>query len=301
MKVPRCDYEGSCYQSEFWTSERAYEDLAERVALRHLLPAGGHRLIEIGAGGGRLFELYRGYEEVYLLDYARSQLEYARARVDNRPGLYLVQGDVYALPFVDGFFDTLVTVRVLHHVVDLGAALEEVARVSAPGAVYVVEFANKRNAKAILRWAFRRARPGERPFDLSPYEFVPLNVDYHPAHLRWALRVVGFEPSAELAVSHFRLPVLKRLVPARWLATLDACLQGPTARLRLTPSLMIRARLVRQQRPAPAGARWRCPACGGMAREENRDVGVICEECGRRYPVREGIYVMRADLAEPRE
>ncbi len=296
-QVPRCDYEGSQYQHEFWTPERAYEDLAERAALRRLLPPRGRRLVEIGAGAGRLFNLYQEYEEVYLLDYARSQLEQARARIGDRPGLYFVQGDIYALPFVDGFFDTLVTVRVVHHVADLAAALEEVARVSAPGAIYVMEFANKRNAKAILRWMVGRARAGERPFDLAPYEFVPLNFDYHPAHVRWALRGAGFEPVVELAVSHFRLPILKRLVPARWLAALDARLQGPTARWRLTPSMMVRARLVRRQRPAPAGARWRCPGCGAGAEEQEGKV--LCRGCSREYPVEGGIYVMRPDLASP--
>ncbi len=294
VDVPRCDYEGSRYQVEFWTPDRTYEDLAERAALRRLLPSTGRRLVEIGAGAGRLFDLYGGYEEVYLLDYARSQLEQARQRVGDRPGVYLVQGDVYALPFADGFFDTVVTVRVLHHVVDVPAALEEIARACAPGAVYVLEFANKRNAKAILRSLLRRGRPGERPFDLAPYEFAPLNVDYHPAYVRWLLRAAGFEPVAELAVSHFRLPLLKRLVPAPWLARLDAWLQGPTARLRLTPSLMVRARLVRPKAPG-TGQRWRCPRCGSTAMEEAPD-RLVCRSCEHVYPVENGIYVLRADL-----
>lgn len=293
--VPRCDYEGSSYQAEFWTPDRAYEDLAERLALQRLLPRTGRRLIEIGAGAGRLFDLYEEYEEVYLLDYARSQLEQARQRVGDRPGVYLVQGDVYALPFADGFFDTVVTVRVLHHVVDLPAALEEIARVCAPGAVYVLEFANKRNAKAVLRFLLGRSRPGERPFDLAPYEFAPLNIDYHPAHVRWLLRAAGFEPLEELAVSHFRLPQLKRLVPAPWLARLDAWLQRPTARLRLAPSVMVQARLVRPGAQR-AHRRWRCPHCGSTDVEEE-PARLLCRACRRIYPVEGGIYVLRADLS----
>jgi hypothetical protein len=52
---PVCDYEGSDYHARFWESgERDYEDRAERVALRRLMPPAGATLIEVGAGYGRL-------------------------------------------------------------------------------------------------------------------------------------------------------------------------------------------------------------------------------------------------------
>lgn len=240
--IPRCSYEGSNYQAEFWSSARAYEDMAERIALEKLLPARGGRLIEIGAGAGRLADLYEGYDDVYLLDYAHTQLRQAVERVS--PRARYVQGDIYNLGFPDDFFDVVVTVRVLHHVLDLPAAFEEIARVVKPGGLYVLEFANKRNLKAILRYLAGRGRNGERPFSLDPYEFVPLNVDYHPAYVTWELQVAGFAPEKQLAVSHFRLPALKRLVPAQTLARLDGLLQAPTAPLTLTPSVMLRTRRV---------------------------------------------------------
>ena len=66
--MPRiCDYEGSQYRSEFWgIRDRQYEDAVERIAISKLLPARGVRLIEIGAGFGRLANLYAGYEQVVL-------------------------------------------------------------------------------------------------------------------------------------------------------------------------------------------------------------------------------------------
>ena len=63
-----CDYEGSSYRTEFWTQARTYEDAAERIALEALLPPTGHRLIEIGAGFGRLVDLYAGYDQVVLFE-----------------------------------------------------------------------------------------------------------------------------------------------------------------------------------------------------------------------------------------
>jgi ubiquinone/menaquinone biosynthesis C-methylase UbiE len=98
--LPRIwDYEGSQYRTEFWgTHHRAYEDAVERVAMRHMLPPTGERLIEIGAGFGRLVDLYRGYRQIVLVDYARTQLEEAQRYLGYDPRLVLVVADVYNLP-----------------------------------------------------------------------------------------------------------------------------------------------------------------------------------------------------------
>lgn len=296
VNLPRCDYEGSTYQQTFWTAARRYEELAERAALRKLLPPTGRRIVEIGAGAGRLADLYAGYEEVYLVDYARSQLDQARARWGADPRFTFVQGDIYNLPFPDGYFDTVVTVRVLHHIKSLGPAFGSIWRVLRPGGIYVTEFASKRNLKAILRYLLRRAKPGENPFSLAPYEFVPLNIDYHPDHLIWELRQAGFEVIRELGASFFRLGVLKEHVPAETLAQLDSRLQGPLAPLRLTPSIFLRAeaRAHSRQPSADPGARWRCPACHAT-QVETQSEQLVCLACGATYPITGGIICMRRE------
>ena len=112
---PICDYEGSTYRTDFWEGQgRDYEDLAERLALARLLPPRGKRLLDIGAGFGRLATMYGGYEEVILLDYSRSQLEYARERLGDERFIY-VAADIYRLPLATNAVDTTVMVRVLHH------------------------------------------------------------------------------------------------------------------------------------------------------------------------------------------
>ena len=290
--IPRCDYEGSQYQAEFWTAARSYEDQAERVALRKLLPPKGRRIIEIGAGAGRLGDLYLGYDEIYLLDYAKSQMEQARARWGNDPRFVFVQGDIYDLPFPTGYFDTVVTVRVLHHVKQLAAALNEVARITAPRGIYVTEFANKRNAKAIMRYALRKGKPGENPFSLEPFEFVPLNIDHHPCHMRRELEQARFTIQRELAASFFRVPVLKRFVPAKLLAGIDGLLQGLAAPLRLTPSIFLRTRLAKNEEDH--GAKWRCPRCHKNEFLSGPD-GLRCQGCEQYYPHRDGIYLFRTE------
>ncbi|HYN87747.1 MAG TPA: methyltransferase domain-containing protein, partial [Ardenticatenaceae bacterium] len=293
--LARCDYEGSTYQQSFWTAERQYEDRAERVALRKLLPPHGRRLVEIGAGAGRLADLYLGYDEIYLVDYAHSQLEQAHAHWGTDPRFTFVQGDIYDLPFATGYFDTVVTVRVLHHVRQLQVAFDSIGRIVAGGGVYVTEFANKRNLKAIGRYLLNRGRRGVNPFSLDPYEFVELNIDYHPAHLLWELRQAGFEVEQELGVSFFRVPGLKSLVPAGALARLDGWLQRPLAPLRLTPSIFVRARRSEESLEAKApGGPWRCPACHGVQVETGSE-GLICSGCGSTYPIINGIAQMRRD------
>ena len=62
-RPPVCDYEGSDYQTTFWEQgERDYEDQAEAVALKRLLPVSGKLLLEIGAGAGRNTPRYNGFE-----------------------------------------------------------------------------------------------------------------------------------------------------------------------------------------------------------------------------------------------
>lgn len=282
-----CDYEGSPYRRVFWEdADRAFEDLAERRALAHLLPPRGGRLVEIGAGFGRLIDLYRGYETVFLLDYARSMLEDARARIGE--GAVYVCADLYRLPFATSTLDTIVQVRVLHHVEDVQAALGEVARVLATGGSYVLEFANKRNAKALARWAL--GRQDENPLDERPWEFVPLNWNFHPRHVDRALAEAGLEVRDRRAVSLLRHPDLKSRVPATTLARLDAALGAVAAWAAPGPSQMVRAARLRGGPLRPMA--WRCPACGHEPLRAAAD-HVPCPACGRDWPIENGIHIFR--------
>ena len=79
--IPVIDYEGSQYRANFWVGQgRAYEDAAERIALQRLVPVHGGRIAEIGAGFGRLANLYQGYEQIILFDYSRTLLQDADLR-----------------------------------------------------------------------------------------------------------------------------------------------------------------------------------------------------------------------------
>lgn len=289
-----CNYEGSDYRTAFWEGQgREYEDLAERIALRRLIPPKGGRLIDIGAGFGRLVDLYAGYQEIVLLDPSRSLLEEARQRLQQQNVIY-VAANVYSMPFAAPSFDTAVMVRVLHHLSDVPLALRAIHHILRPAGTLLLEYANKRNLKAIARYVLRQQT--ENPFTTVPWEFQPLHFDFHPAYVTEQLRRAGFSPNRTLAVSHFRLRLLKQLVPANRLATFDGWLQPITAPLALTPSIFTSS-LKTGKATSLAEPLFRCPRCKSAKLVPEFDL-LICIECGCRWATNGGIYDFRQPLDE---
>lgn len=285
---PVCDYEGSEYQEDFWgRGGREYEDQVEALALRRLLPVRGHRLLEVGAGTGRHTPRYRGFQQIVLLDYSRSQLIQAQARLGLGERFVYVLGDVYRLPFAPGVFDASTMIRTIHHMAKPEDALLQIRTVLVRGGDFILEYANKRNLKAILRWILGRQK--WNPFDRGAIEFATLNFDFHPAAMRAWLKTARFEIRRQLTVSHFRINSLKRLVPTRALVALDGLLQGTGSLLQLTPSVFVLAKAIGSQEPTQEGLFWRCPICGSLDLNEN-ETGLKCGSCGRTWPLKEGIY-----------
>jgi ubiquinone/menaquinone biosynthesis C-methylase UbiE len=293
-----CDYEGSDYKADFWqNADRAYEDAVERVAVRRLLPPAGKRMAEFGAGFGRLADLYTGYDEIILLDYSRTMLEQAQQCWGNDPRFRFVAADIYHLPFADGIFSAATMIRVIHHIADVTTALGEIRRTVAPGGCFVMEFANKRNLKAVSRYALRRQTWS--PFAPQPVEFVTLNYNFHPRWMAARLRQAGFATQRALAVSYLRSGALKRFLPIKWMVYLDALLQL-TARLgALSPSIFTRntsngPRAVDGLGLSLSGDHlFRSPRSGATLRREGD--ALVCDVDGTRWHAQGNFY----DFKEP--
>jgi len=292
-----CNYEDTDYCGDFWEGQgRDYEDLAERIALRRLLPHRGRRLVDLGGAFGRMSEFYGGYEQAVLVDYSLSLLRQAQARLGRGGRMVYVAANLYGLPFADSAFDAAMMVRVMHHIEDVPAALAEIGRCLAGSGTFVLEFASKRHLKSIARYALRVQRWS--PFDQAPYEFAPMHFDFHPAWMRARLAEAGFHVKRQRTVSHFRLAALKRLIPAHALATLDGLCQ-PTGRWwQLTPSVFAQCLTDAAKAGGIAAAErlFRCPACGGPELEANTEVAA-CRGCGRRWGIEDGIYNFKAPLS----
>jgi hypothetical protein len=185
-------------------------------------------------------------------------------------------------------------IRTLHHMADAPKALNEIRRVLGLDACFILEFANKRNWKSMLRYLLRQQ--SWSPFDREPVEFAELNFDFHPHAVSEWLRTAGFKVEKTLTVSHFRVGFLKRLIPTPLLAGLDGALQWTGNLVQFTPSVFVRTRAIGGGlQPKPEGL-FACPVCGAALKDT--PPAITCPNCGRTYPVADGIYDFRVDAAD---
>lgn len=292
---PVCDYEGSDYRTRFWEGQgRDYEDRVERIALHRLMPPTGGTLIEIGAGFGRLADEYLGYQKVVLFDYSRSLLREAQAHLGDDPRFVYVAGNWYQMPFVAGLFDTMVQIRTLHHAADVPALFQQLARIARPNGRYILEFANKQNLKAILRYGLRRQEWS--PFSLEPVEFVALNYDFHPRWIRQQLKQANFQPGRMLTVSHYRFGPIKKVVPTGLLVGLDSMAQWTGSWWQFSPSVFVDIAHPSSGETAAPTTFFACPHCQTTLPEAVNG-RLICPnpDCQRQWQVEDNLY----DFKEP--
>jgi ubiquinone/menaquinone biosynthesis C-methylase UbiE len=291
---PVCNYDGSDYQTSFWEQGgRAYEDQVEAIALRRLLPVSGDLLLEVGAGAGRNTPRYQGFKRIVLLDYAHTQLLQARDHLGSSDRYVYVAANAYRLPFVPGLFDAATMIRTLHHMAEPQLALNQVRQVLRPGAIFILEFANKHNLKAILRYWLRRQLWS--PFTLEAVEFAELNFDFHPRAIQEWLGKAGFRVERQLTVSHFRIEVLKRWMPLKLLVAMDSAAQWSGNWWQLSPSVFVQVRASGESPVALQGSFFRCPECGHYPLDEVAE-GQACPACKCTWRVSDGIYDFRQPL-----
>lgn len=186
INTERCDYIEACIERVFGPR-----------ALRQ------QYILEIGCGGGLICEeLVRRGATALGVDVAQGALEEAQRHVQ-QSGLghnaFFTYGSAENLPFADGSFSTIVCLDVLEHVNNLQTTIHEIARVLAPGGIFVFDTINRTLlSRLALIWI------GERFFRRNG--LVPGLHDYHafikPHELQTQLsafdlqvhEIVGFMP-----------------------------------------------------------------------------------------------------------
>jgi ubiquinone/menaquinone biosynthesis C-methylase UbiE len=288
---PICDYTDSDYQASFWESgDRAYEDRVEAIALSRLLPVSGSILLEVGAGAGRNTPRYQGFERIVLVDYSLTQLQQAQERLGRTARYLFIAADAYRLPFVPGLFDAATMIRTLHHMAEPQRALAQVRMVLQPQGIFILEYANKRNLKAILRYLSRRQ--SWSPFSQHPVEFAALNFDFHPKAIRQWLEAENFVVQRQLTVSHFRLGAIKHRISTDILVRMDSLAQLTGNWWQLSPSVFLRALAVGDTPQVIPGTFFRCPACEFFPLDEFLEK-TVCPSCQRQWKIINGIYDFR--------
>lgn len=287
---PVCSYEGSDYQSRFWDSaNRRYEDAVETVAIDRLFNQGGHLLLELGAGAGRLTQRYQNWERIVLLDYSRTQLEQARERLGDSDKFVYVAADIYKLPFVNGLFDGATMIRTLHHMADAPQTIQSVRRVMAENSLFLLEFANKRNLKSVFRWLGRKQT--WNPFSPEQVEFVKLNYNFHPKTILETLNQSGFENEKSLGVSFFRADWFKNHIEHDRLVRWDTSLQDKKLFNGYTPSMFTLNRAVGSSETPTPGSFFSCPVCSYALPEVKATQ--VCPGCSHEWQYSQGIYEFR--------
>ena len=238
------DYNGYDYKKEFWeNADREYEDQADRMAIRKLLPKRMDKFADIGGGYGRLAgEYLKRAHKVYIFDYSKSELKQAKEIYGDK--IETKAGDIYELPFRDNELDGLMMVRVTHHLKKMDKAMEELYRVLKPGGVAVIEVANKRTLPKMARYVMRRSKVN--PFDKSVANYKEISADgfynYHPKYVEEIFDKTGFKREKVLSVSNFRSRGLKKVFGTKSLVKLEDKAQKVLAPVRFAPSIYYKLR-----------------------------------------------------------
>ena len=226
------DYNGYDYKTEFWEkTDREYEDQADRMAIRKLLPKRMEKFADIGGGYGRLASEYlKRARKVYIFDYSKSELKQAKE----------IYGDKIETKAGDG----LMMVRVTHHLKYLDKAIAELYRVLKPGGVAVIEVANKRTLPKIARYVTGRSKVN--PFDRKVANYKEISKDgfynYHPKYVEEIFDKVGFKQEKVLSVSNFRSRGLKKIFGTQNLVKMEDKAQKALAGIRFAPSIYYKLR-----------------------------------------------------------
>lgn len=238
------DYNGYDYKKEFWEkADREYEDQADRMAIRKLLPKRMEKFADIGGGYGRLASEYiKRARKVYIFDYSKSELKQAKEIYGDK--IETKAGDIYKLPFKDNELDGLMMVRVTHHLKHMNKAMAELYRVLKPGGVAVIEVANKRTLPKMARFALGKSKVN--PFDKKVANYKEISADgfynYHPKYVEEIFEKTGFKQEKVLSVSNFRSRALKKIFGTDRLVRMENGAQQLLASVRFAPSIYYKLR-----------------------------------------------------------
>lgn len=147
----------------------------------------GLRVLDLATGTGDIaYLLHDAGARVVGLDITERMLQLARRKRPEGPGPVFLAGDMGALPFADGSFDLVTTGYGLRNVPVLETAIDEIARVLAPGGrVLSLDFNRPSNGlvrRAYLAylfvvggavgWALHR--------DPDTYRYIPATIRTYP-------------------------------------------------------------------------------------------------------------------------
>ena len=162
----------------------------------------GARALDLATGTGDIaFGLAARGASVAALDVTHRMIELAHAKAGSPPAVQFLVGDMLGLPFGAGSFEIVTVGYGLRNVPDLGAALDEVARVLKPGGQLLSLDFNRPPSRlvtwvyltyltlvgAALGWVLHR--------DPDTYRYIPASLRLYPgaAGVKAMIEARGFD------------------------------------------------------------------------------------------------------------
>jgi len=233
----------------YWEG-REYEHFSEVHALRSLLSniPKVDSVIEIGAGFGRLTPIY-GFraKRVILTDPSAKLLKMARKTNPDKK-IKLIQSKIENLDdkVRAKSADLVICVRVLHHVEDLDKAITGIERLMKKRSYLILEFPNKRHAKASVSEAlkgnityshdiFPKDIRSERSKKANTLPFI----NYHPDVVFETLEKHDINIIEKRSVSNIRNSFIKKHIPLEALLFLEKIVQKPLSPICFGPSIFV--------------------------------------------------------------
>lgn len=312
------NYELNQYSySGFWVG-REYEHLAEVNLLqalfsRYLSHADSRTLVDLGGAYGRHLPVYGNLvKDVVLADYSTRELLDGKKNIDRSSfaeKVSYVALNAYKLPFKKETVDSLLSVRVMHHLKDLPIFLAELERVLVPGGVAIIEFANKNHILALVkRWLKFDFSYASAPVHKVEHQLessqgmkegqIAIMYNFSPKFVNEGAKSVGLSVKGMFACSFLRSRVLKRIFPTSLLLLKESILQKLFGRLLITPSVFIvlgkPGTFVPSVEKLLEQKNLQCPTCGHVLGQQ--DTVYACAQ-GHVFPQR---VVGVVDLRDPR-
>lgn len=224
----------------FWAN-REYEHEAEILAIQKLL--GEIRVgvaVDIGGGFGRLATCLSHYaRRIIIVEPSKVQRTLAESFA---PTAIVKEGNAGDTGLSTKSCDLVVMIRIAHHLPNLQDSFDEIYRILKPGGLLVLEFANSRNFKSLLRHFFRLRSIPRSPMQVNEREIDIPFVNHHPSSVEQMLRQNGFLIIKTLSVSNLRSSLLKKAFKVNILLGMERLLQWPLAKLYFGPSIFILAK-----------------------------------------------------------
>ncbi len=146
-------------------------------ALKQLLSLG--RVLDIASGDGAMADLLaQQAKSIDCLDVSEKVVAAGTERSAHLPNVNFHLGDMHALPFADGTFDTVLLLHALTYSAEPKKVIEEAARVLAPGGRLVCATLHQHDHADHVR-AYGHSQPGFLPESLRTwFERIGLDVSF---------------------------------------------------------------------------------------------------------------------------